>query len=1180
MTQFIEPNKKSDLVAPRVFDWLKSLRTGLLDGFTVTPGSSGLLITIASGRVIIGGTTIYDDLTRNDATLISSAPGTGNRHFLVYAKYTYVDSFPPAAMEIKVTVNSAVAPLKPTAPALPPDSVKLADIFLPEGETDWTNALFVNAPRVPDRGQADGDVLVERLIASNVNVTCAGGGSLIYTPGPTNELSWSQDIKFFALTTTHQEKYFSPPLAAGQILAGASPLTGVTDNCIVFTILDRTTVGDPAAPGTLSLYVLDLTAPDAGVWDIFFDPANRDDIFWLAMVIDGDLVTRAGVGNALPSPDADGEKFLRNDPGGDHYWSLLNGGVVKSDYVKGGLHEYEWSSGTYDTVYLALDALITSERRNKGMVVRMLRTGDTTWGTYTWDGSAWQPIADVAATYGHGVINGFTVAIVGGGASVSIGQGILVDWNGNVFVHALAETGFVPTGPGTWIIYYNPSTKSFGIGNHEVSGVSYLHVPLAIGVHNGTIWTGLQQCQKYANGVKSDHFVTVGATTGLDAANFTTVRKALMWMSCFPQPWGKSPREIRVISDIDEVAQDHIFGCISFDNDGGSAQYDPYLTSTLCDAFTGLRIVGYTDGTDQTHPHPVITFTQLGYYGYFINFNFTKHVHIEGLSFKYTGLQDHFDTYVCVFLNLGPGAHVVDCEMIETTAPLTTFATWYKDGNFNFGGFDEDAELDGTTFERVRIDSATPDDVFNFYATGTITGRLNLINCSFSGASANYQSLVDGFDDVMLGNKTVIVVDNCFIANCEDRIFYLGLYTNALISNCVFGTRALDCVDVHWNAPGVQVCNCTYLYGARMTLGARMYTGCQFMTKLTIGDDETIFTGCMNEEYPFGHASGMAIASRFDGTQRSQVLMGCELGPYATIDVTQAYGAGRVSPGVALFPNGRVGRVVTQTYPIWNPGLGQMETIGGSTAWTEPPGDGTEYPFYFFLRCDYNDATPVLRFDVLPPDVYGRPQAVGGTDAAAGYTVDDYCYVGTIEFHKARIGCDGTIEHGVSELCQQGAYVQYLGTGVRKFGLASTWSVVSKTHVSGNYEDLEGGHYDALDLYKSADWVAKFRNAVAFGWTLKMTIYHSGGTGNVNVSVTCGGVAFTEVLAPSASVDREFNVETPLIGLGTNPSDVRVRIQNFGAATNFANIDYEFVIHTIVEDVNRIGVREVQVKPI
>jgi len=328
MTQFIEPNKKSDLVAPRVFDWLKCLRTGLLEGFTVTPGSSGLLITIASGRVVIGGTTIYDDLTRNDATLISSAPGTGNRHFLVYAKYTYVDTFPPAAMEIRVVMNSAVAPLKPTAPALPVNGVKLADIFLPEGDTDWTDALFVNAPKMPDRGQADGDVLIERLIASNANVICAGGGSIIYDGG--GNITWTQDIKFFALTTTHQEKYFSVPLAVGQILVGASPLTGVTDNCIVFTVLDRTAVGDPAAPGNLPLYVLDINAPGSGAWDIFFDPANRDDIFWLAMVIDGELVTRAGVGNALPPPDVDGRKFLRNDPGGDHYWSLITEDLVVS----------------------------------------------------------------------------------------------------------------------------------------------------------------------------------------------------------------------------------------------------------------------------------------------------------------------------------------------------------------------------------------------------------------------------------------------------------------------------------------------------------------------------------------------------------------------------------------------------------------------------------------------------------------------------------------------------------------------------------------------------------------------------------------------------------------------------------------------------------------------------------
>jgi hypothetical protein len=1160
MTQFIEPNKKSDLVAPRVFDWLKCLRTGLLEGFTVTPGSSGLLITIASGRVIIGGTTVYDDLTRNDSTLISSAPGTGNRHFLVYAKYTYVDTFPPAAMEIKVAVNSAVAPLKPTAPALPPDSVKLADIFLPEGDTDWTDALFVNAPKMPDRGQADADVLIERLIASNNNVVCAGGGSIIYDGG--GNITWSQDIKFFATTTTHQEKYFTVPLAVGQIPQTASPLTGVTDNCIVFTVLDRTTVGDPAAPGTLPLYVLDLNTPDDTIWDIFFDPANRDDIFWLAMVIDGELVTRAGVGNALPPPDADGEMFLRNDPGGDHYWSLLNGGVVKSDYVKGGLHEYEWSSGTYADVYAALNALITSERRNKGMVVRMLRTGDTTWGTYTWDGSAWQPMADVAATYGHGIITGFTVGLVGGGASVGVGPGILVDWAGQVQIKANSETGIVPTGPGTWTIYYNTSTHAIGTQNHETSAVGFSHMPLAVGTHNGTIWTGLQQCQKYANGVKSDHFVTVGSDKGLYYANFTTVRTALMWMSCFSQSWGKAPREIRVISDISEVAQDHIFGCISFDSDDLSGEYDPYLTGTV-DMFTGLRIIGYTDGTDQTHPHPIVTFTQGGYYGYFIDFNFTKHVYIEGLAFKYTGGEDHYDNRICALLNLGPGSHVVDCEMIEASAPLTAFASWFSTGPINFGGYDEDQELNGTTFERVRVDSVTPENIFYAYSDDEITGRLNLINCSFSGAAADYLSLVNVYDMTWSGWKTSVVVSDCFIANCGDRVFYGAAYTKFQISNCLFGTLASGCADIDAGNNDTHVVNCIYETLAPLTLGAIYYTNCRFMTDATVDNQRAYFSNCSNHDQPFGLVSGLAWVQRFSGTSfpRSQVLYGCELGPDTLLD-TSYYAAGRVEPGLILMPNGVVAKITSAiTYSIKSSG-GQRQNIG-NTAWTDPAGTATpEHSFYWFVRYT-GSGSPVLRFDTSPPDVYGRPSSTPA-GAESTYSKNDYAFVGTLDVFNSTVTA-GSAAAGLYLSFRGGAYVQNLGGGLRRFGTASSHMQSSAVYVSGNIFFASGS--GSIVVFDQSAW-AQYAHAMGFNWTLNARINNAGGL-SADCFMTTGGVAWHQLVASGDDEFADFNIETPIAG---TTQDVEARLD----AQTGTNITFyvDAVIHSITENVNRLSIRQ------
>lgn len=335
MTQYIEPNAHSDLVASAdsgnhgVLAWLQSLRSGLIEGFEVTPGSSGLLINIASGRVIIGGTTIHDDLTRIDSTLISTSGATGNRHFLVYASYTYAD--PTPAMTLAVAVTSAVAPARPASPSLPADSVKLADVFIAEGETTLANAQIINAPKMPDRGQNDGDVLIERLIASDLNVIFAGGGGMAYD-SVADEFSWTQDINFYAATTTHKEKYLSAPLAVGVVSVTSPPipevLSGVGANALIFTVFDRTVVTDPASPVPLTLRVLDLVAPDPTTRDIFFDPANCENIVWLAMVIGDVLHLRPGVGSILPPPDADGDKFLRNDPGGVHYWDRVYADLV------------------------------------------------------------------------------------------------------------------------------------------------------------------------------------------------------------------------------------------------------------------------------------------------------------------------------------------------------------------------------------------------------------------------------------------------------------------------------------------------------------------------------------------------------------------------------------------------------------------------------------------------------------------------------------------------------------------------------------------------------------------------------------------------------------------------------------------------------------------------------------
>jgi len=332
MTQFIEPNRESDLTGPKVLDRLQSLRTGLLSGFLVSAGSSGFLINIASGRLVNAGTTIYDDATRNDSTILSSAlsaPLGANTHALVYAQYAYQDTFPPAAMTFDVSVTTGSPP---ASPSLPADSVKLADIFIASGESDLSNAQIINSPKVPDLGNADGDVLIERLVNSNLNVFIDGGGDISYDSG-TDIVTWTSDIVVRSMTVTHQEKYLSAPLAIGEIAAGT--IGSVGDNAIVFTVFDRSTVTEPlSSPQTLTMHVLDLDNPDPAERNLFYNPGTREQIVWLAMTVGGTLVQRAGLGTGLPAPSAAAPPylFLQHDPlgGTAHAWAPITEDLIVS----------------------------------------------------------------------------------------------------------------------------------------------------------------------------------------------------------------------------------------------------------------------------------------------------------------------------------------------------------------------------------------------------------------------------------------------------------------------------------------------------------------------------------------------------------------------------------------------------------------------------------------------------------------------------------------------------------------------------------------------------------------------------------------------------------------------------------------------------------------------------------
>lgn len=320
MTQFIQPNQKSDLKQDVVRDWISQAYTGIQSGFDVSNGTTDFNVNITSGVAWINKVRVDDDETRLDMSLLSTVgPAGTDEHWIIQMTHTPADTFPPPS----AVINAKMA-VPPAVPSLDADSVKLADIFVPVGANDITDCRIVKAPKLPDRGSNDGDVIVERLLNSNMNVMFGGGGSFVYDSG-TNTLTWTQEISLVATTITNKEKFQSVPLAELTIPAGAvgpaepapNNLT-VGDNSILFAVFDRIS----AASSSGRLRVLNLDAPDPTEANAFYDPV-RERIVFIGGIFAGNIKLRSGFGDPVPASSLDPNSFLRNDPAGVHYWSPL-----------------------------------------------------------------------------------------------------------------------------------------------------------------------------------------------------------------------------------------------------------------------------------------------------------------------------------------------------------------------------------------------------------------------------------------------------------------------------------------------------------------------------------------------------------------------------------------------------------------------------------------------------------------------------------------------------------------------------------------------------------------------------------------------------------------------------------------------------------------------------------------
>lgn len=322
MTQIIEPNENSDLDQASVRRWVSQAFTGILSGFELSDGAAGFQVTIQSGEVWINGVYVDDDETRLNLDLGLTA-GV-DKHYSVVATHTPAATFPPPSMTITAVTNG-----NSTVPTVPADSVKLADIFVPAAATGIGDCTIVNAPKLPDRGANDGDVIVERLVNSNMNLLFNGGAGFNYDAG-TDTLSWNGDIELIAPTITNREAFASTPLAAARII-GPDSLTGVGDNAIVFAVLDRTVAGDPTPPisTTVDMHVLDLDNPDPAETPFFYSPL-REQIVFLGATFGGVFRPRNGISTGLPAAVANNSYVLRNKSDGNHYWGPITSDMIQA----------------------------------------------------------------------------------------------------------------------------------------------------------------------------------------------------------------------------------------------------------------------------------------------------------------------------------------------------------------------------------------------------------------------------------------------------------------------------------------------------------------------------------------------------------------------------------------------------------------------------------------------------------------------------------------------------------------------------------------------------------------------------------------------------------------------------------------------------------------------------------
>lgn len=323
------------------------------------------------------------------------------------------------------------------------------------------------------------------------------------------------------------------------------------------------------------------------------------------------------------------------------------------------------------------------------------------------------------------------------------------------------------------------------------------------------------------------------------------------------------------------------------------------------------------------------------------------------------------------------------------------------------------------------------------------------------------------------------------------------------------------------------------------------------------------------------------------GLRRSRILWGCDLTPsydYETSGAAENASARLVvAAGGVVFPSGLV-HVGIFTPEILHSAIDagtKTQPINGAAVTTMPDGTAgignstTTRPFFYcFVRKKPGDTTAVVRYDTVGPDQLGRPAAVGGTDAAGGYTVNDYAFVGTLTCWNALPTVDTATNDSsaiMDTIWKNGANVIHLGPGVRVFGIADAFASGSNYNQAlGSDINGGGGATSSGTLLDLATYSADIRHCRAVRFSSNLNISELG-TGAGAMDLYGPGFDVHGVqLATSEVKTVPVTSEAPVLG-GATPANIRVGVNITTGGTTSCRLSGSLtrtVAHAFVEDCN------------